>query len=292
MLSRPRVIYLNLALNLAGEKTGHAVCLRFSLRCRERARGCTTRALKLVAPALRAFELRRVERLLSRGCRRALIRQLLRGRLHPHLQLTTRALHLAPISERAVELRRVTRGRLLRPLQLDLASPGLHDECEVGLLEAPVRLPERLPPRPASRPIALGTTSTSSAARPPSSWLVTPLAAARLRRVLRLIGRRRCALWLFGGKQLEEVKKEVRPAVGCSEVVKQCVWLGSAQWLLPLLLTVRQGSQGRPRTFALALHHATRVAWSMHPLLKMHRSLVIVPLIDTPNCSDIGTLGR
>ena len=40
---------------------------------------------------------------------------------------------------------------LLRPLQLDLASPGLHDECEVGLLEAPVRLPERLPPRPASR---------------------------------------------------------------------------------------------------------------------------------------------
>ena len=63
-----------------------------------------------------------------------------------------------------------------------------------------------------------------------------------------------CALWVFGGKQLEEVVKEVLLAA-----VVEHVWLGSSLWLLPLLLPVRQGSQGRSRTFDLALRHAATV---------------------------------
>jgi len=66
-----------------------------------------------------------------------------------------------------------------------------------------------------------------------------------------LYDRRRWALRLFGRKKLKEVVKEVHLAA-----VVERVWL--ALRLLSLLLTgstVRQGSQGRPRFFALAAHH-------------------------------------
>jgi hypothetical protein len=102
--------------------------------------------LRLASP--RRLVLARLPRLLSRGRCRALLRQLLRGSLQPHLQLATRGLHLAALAEHSVELRRLECRLLTR-------ARCVHGACVVRAGACMARAARRQP-----QPLTLTQTQT------------------------------------------------------------------------------------------------------------------------------------